>query len=67
MSAPTTPDADGRIGARIENYSNFWQKDLSKEQAVDTENRVGGYTDVVNGMSTVFHILHSYSSCYRLL
>ncbi|KAF9012971.1 delta-sterol C-methyltransferase [Hymenopellis radicata] len=61
MSTPTTPDADGRIGARIENYSNFWQKDLSKEEAVDTENRVGGYTDVVNGYYDAVTMVYEYA------
>lgn len=50
----SSPDAEGRIGSRIENYSNFWQKDLTKEKDTDTENRVGGYTDVVNGTLLVF-------------
>ena len=41
--------ADGRQGKRIENYAAFWQKDLSKEQGQDTENRLANYTDVING------------------
>ncbi|TDL18780.1 delta-sterol C-methyltransferase [Rickenella mellea] len=40
---------DGRVNQRIENYTNFWQKDMKQEQKVDTENRVDSYTDVVNG------------------
>ena len=42
---------DGRVNSRIENYTNFWQKDMSKEAAIDTENRVDNYTDVINGIS----------------
>ncbi|KIY47895.1 hypothetical protein FISHEDRAFT_65928 [Fistulina hepatica ATCC 64428] len=45
----TQAQADGRVGGRIENYTKFWQKDMSKEASVDTENRVDSYTDVVNG------------------
>ncbi|EIN08360.1 delta-sterol C-methyltransferase [Punctularia strigosozonata HHB-11173 SS5] len=40
---------DGRVNKRIENYTAFWQKDMSKEQTADTENRTENYTDVVNG------------------
>ena len=51
--APSATDspvyADGRQGKRIENYAAFWQKDLSKEQGQDTENRLANYTDVING------------------
>jgi len=41
--------ADGRVGGRIENYTKFWQKDISKEANVDTDNRLDSYTDVING------------------
>ncbi|KAH9911706.1 S-adenosyl-L-methionine-dependent methyltransferase [Fomitopsis serialis] len=41
--------ADGRVNERIENYTKFWQKDISKDGADDTANRVDSYTDVVNG------------------
>ena len=44
-----TAEVDARVGQRIENYTNFWQKDMAKEEDVDTENRVDSYTDVVNG------------------
>ncbi|KII87883.1 hypothetical protein PLICRDRAFT_42408 [Plicaturopsis crispa FD-325 SS-3] len=49
--APTATEAqaDGRQGKRIENYVDFWQKDLSKESTTDNDNRVDSYTDVVNG------------------
>jgi len=40
---------DGRVGSRIENYSDFWQKDIRKEAQVDSDNRVESYTEVVNG------------------
>ncbi|KAK7024834.1 delta-sterol C-methyltransferase [Favolaschia claudopus] len=40
---------DGRQQIRIENYTKFWNKDISKEGEADTENRVDSYTDVVNG------------------
>ncbi|KAJ7031942.1 delta-sterol C-methyltransferase [Mycena alexandri] len=40
---------DGRQRDRIENYTKFWNKDISKEDANGTENRVDSYTDVVNG------------------
>ena len=42
--------ADGRVNDRIENYTDFWQKDMSQEQKLDTDNRVENYTDVINGM-----------------
>ncbi|KAI5122087.1 hypothetical protein M0805_002209 [Coniferiporia weirii] len=41
--------ADGRVERRVENYTAFWQKDMSKEGSADTENRLDSYTDVVNG------------------
>ncbi|KAI0819926.1 delta-sterol C-methyltransferase [Trametes gibbosa] len=44
-----TAHADGRVGRRIENYTAFWQKDMSKEASQDTENRLENYTDVING------------------
>ncbi|KIY63359.1 hypothetical protein CYLTODRAFT_458169 [Cylindrobasidium torrendii FP15055 ss-10] len=59
--AATTPDAEGRIHSRIENYSNFWQKDLSKEQDVDTENRSGAYADVVNGYYDAVTMVYEYA------
>ncbi|KAH7913311.1 S-adenosyl-L-methionine-dependent methyltransferase [Hygrophoropsis aurantiaca] len=40
---------DGRQENRVENYTKFWQKDMSKEAEVDTQNRSESYTDVVNG------------------
>lgn len=51
MSSESTL-ADGRVKDRVANYTGFWQKDMSKEGTVDTENRLDSYTDVVNGMST---------------
>ncbi|KZP33763.1 hypothetical protein FIBSPDRAFT_915884 [Athelia psychrophila] len=44
-----TATADGRQADRLDNYTKHWQKDLSKEGEVDTENRLEDYTDVVNG------------------
>lgn len=49
MAATTGSLADGREHFRISNYSGFWQKDLQKEAAIDTENRIDHYTEVVNG------------------
>lgn len=51
MSSESTL-ADGRVKDRVANYTGFWQKDMSKEGTVDTENRLDSYTDVVNGTST---------------
>jgi hypothetical protein len=42
---------DGRVGSRIENYSGFWQKDLRKEDQVDSDIRLKNYTEVVNGVA----------------
>jgi hypothetical protein len=47
--ASTTATADGRVESRIENYTQFWKKDTSKEQDTDNANRLESYTDVVNG------------------
>ncbi|KAJ7204793.1 delta-sterol C-methyltransferase [Mycena pura] len=41
--------ADGRQYERLENYTAFWSKDISKEESADTELRLGSYTNVVNG------------------
>lgn len=40
---------NGRQAERLENYTKFWQKDLSKEGAAHNENRLDSYADVVNG------------------
>jgi len=40
---------DGRVGTRIENYCEFWQKDVKKEDQVDSDVRLENYTEVVNG------------------
>ncbi|EJC98250.1 delta-sterol C-methyltransferase [Fomitiporia mediterranea MF3/22] len=46
---PSKVLADGRVEKRVENYTAFWQKDMSKEAGVDKENRLESYADVVNG------------------
>lgn len=40
---------DGRQQNRMEAYTKFWQEDMNKEKDVDTSNRLGSYTEVVNG------------------
>ena len=62
MATTTENLADGRQRSRISNYNAFWQKDLQKEAAVDTENRLDNYTDVVNGTQHS-HILTSHNPC----
>ena len=42
--------SDGRHEERMNNYTKFWQQDMSKEKEVDTANRIDSYTEVVNGM-----------------
>lgn len=54
---------DGRQGDRIANYTKFWNKDISKEESADTDNRVDSYTDVVNGMPTHFSFAKRLSHC----
>lgn len=49
MSVTTTGNGDGRVGSRINNYTKFWDKDLKKEGAENTSNRLASYTDVING------------------
>lgn len=41
---------DGRQEQRVDAYTKFWQKDMSKEADVDNQNRLDSYTDVVNGV-----------------
>ena len=41
--------ADGRQERRVENYTKFWQKDISKESEADNKARLDSYTDVING------------------
>ncbi|PBK97533.1 delta-sterol C-methyltransferase [Armillaria gallica] len=60
MAAPA-PDAEGRVGARIENYTKFWSKDLAQEKEVHTDNRVEGYTDVVNGYYDAVTQIYEYA------
>lgn len=40
---------DGRVNQRIDNYTKFWEKDPNQESETNNENRLGSYTDVVNG------------------
>ena len=58
MSAPKLDD--GRVGSRIENYSDFWQKDIRKEGQVESDNRLENYTDVVNGVLLIFFTPHGH-------
>lgn len=46
--------ADGRQTQRIENYTKFWQKDLSKEKDGDTQGRLESYVDVINGTLFIY-------------
>lgn len=52
MAQPTA-QADGRQGQRIDNYTKFWNQDMSQEVSADTEKRNESYTDVVNGPSPI--------------
>lgn len=47
MSANQQPD--GRVGQRIGDYTKFWEKDPNQESETNNGNRLGSYTDVVNG------------------
>ena len=47
MSANEQPD--GRVGQRIGDYTKFWEKDPNQESEANNGNRLGSYTDVVNG------------------
>ena len=59
MSSTGVQLNDGRVGTRIENYNNFWHKDPSNEKEVDNDNRLNSYTEVVNGMPSLFFSLLS--------
>ena len=59
MSSTGVQLNDGRVGSRIENYNNFWHKDPSNEKEVDNDNRLNSYTEVVNGMPSLFFSLLS--------
>ncbi|KAI0090135.1 S-adenosyl-L-methionine-dependent methyltransferase [Irpex rosettiformis] len=56
-----TVTEDGRQSNRMENYTKFWQKDVGNEKEVDTENRIGSYTDVVNGYYDAATLLYEYA------
>ncbi|KAH0835882.1 S-adenosyl-L-methionine-dependent methyltransferase [Lanmaoa asiatica] len=45
----TTEHPDGRVGQRIDNYTKFWDTDPNQESETNNQNRLGSYTDVVNG------------------
>lgn len=47
MSASSTALKDGRVQNRIENYTQFWQKDLKTDE--NNKTRLDQYTEVVNG------------------
>ena len=49
MSSAAAPLSDGRVQNRIENYNQFWKKDLNKEEDDDNKARLDQYTEVVNG------------------
>ncbi|KAH9975331.1 S-adenosyl-L-methionine-dependent methyltransferase [Lactifluus volemus] len=50
----------GRVDSHFENYTRFWQKDLTKEAQVDSDNRIDNYTDVVDGYYTNVTELYEY-------
>ena len=52
MSSSGAALSDGRVQNRIENYNQFWQKDLNKEDEQGNKNRLEQYTEVVNGTSS---------------
>lgn len=58
---------DGRVEKRVENYTAFWQKDVSKENGLGAENRLGSYVDVVNGYYDGATELYEYgwSQCFH--
>ncbi|KAJ7643398.1 S-adenosyl-L-methionine-dependent methyltransferase [Mycena polygramma] len=58
---PSNDMADGRKRDRLVNYSTHWNKDLAKEDDKNTEARVGGYTEVVNGFYDAVTQLYEYS------
>ncbi|RXW16875.1 hypothetical protein EST38_g8974 [Candolleomyces aberdarensis] len=49
MSSSGVALSDGRVQNRIENYNQFWQKDLNNEDDEGNKNRLDQYTEVVNG------------------
>ncbi|KAF8814976.1 delta-sterol C-methyltransferase [Phlegmacium glaucopus] len=49
MSSTGVKRSDGRVDDRIENYTKFWNTDLSQEQEADNAKRLDSYTEVVNG------------------
>lgn len=55
----TEQHADGRVGQRIDNYTKYWEKDPGQEGETHSNNRVGSYSDVVNG--SFFFFCSSYS------
>ena len=62
MSSTAVKHCDGRLSNRMENYTKFWNADLSKEKDADHTNRLDNYTEVVNGQ---FHLLTFFSSPKR--
>ena len=58
---------DGREERRVEGYTKFWQKDLTHEGEVDHKNRIDSYTDVVNGLSFLFHLYSPLTTSHRVL
>ncbi|KZS92828.1 hypothetical protein SISNIDRAFT_412328 [Sistotremastrum niveocremeum HHB9708] len=40
---------DGRVIERIKNYTNFWEKDSTKDTDAERDNRLTNYSDVING------------------
>jgi len=49
MSSSGVQLSDGRVQHRVENYTKFWNKDLSQETDTDNDKRLNNYTDLVNG------------------
>lgn len=50
---------DGRVKARVANYTAFWDKDSAQDGDAHKENRLDNYKDVINGQFFSIHLTHT--------
>ncbi|KAG8216724.1 delta-sterol C-methyltransferase [Butyriboletus roseoflavus] len=49
LAGENQPQADVRVKERMDNYTKYWEKNPDQESETNHDNRLGSYTDVVNG------------------
>lgn len=61
MTANQHPD--GRVDQRINDYTKFWEQNPNQENETNNQNRLGRYTEVVNGPFFSFLLFCACAHC----